>query len=73
MRFGLGGSSYPTSAVNGAANLDKISRIDMRFSFNPVRGTTNVNNVPNYNIRVWVETYNIFRIIGGRGTLMFAN
>lgn len=72
MRFGIGGSNYPTSAVNGAANLDKIGRVDMRFSFNPVRGTANVNNVPNYNIRVWVETYNIFRIIGGRGTLMFA-
>jgi hypothetical protein len=73
MRFGVGGTQYPLNVINGAANMDKIQRIEMRFLFNPIRGTTDVNVVPRYTIRIWVETYNMMRVYGGRATLMFAN
>jgi len=28
--------------------------------------------VPRYLVYVWAETYNIFRVYGGRGGMMFA-
>ena len=73
MRFGVGGSQYPISIVTGEANMDKIQRIDMRFGFNPIRGTADITVVPSYLVRIWAETYNVMRIYGGRAALMFAN
>lgn len=53
----------------GEANLDKIVNINLRLNLQPFPGT---NTVPRYIIYVWAETYNIFRVYGGRGGMMFA-
>jgi len=53
----------------GEANLDKIVNINLRLGLQPFAGT---NTVPRYLIHVWAETYNIFRVYGGRGGMMFA-
>ena len=53
----------------GEANLDKIVNINLRLEMQPFAGTT---AVPRYLIYVWAETYNIFRVYGGRGGMMFA-
>jgi hypothetical protein len=53
----------------GEANLDKIVNINLRLGLQPFAGT---NTVPRYLIYVWAETYNIFRVYGARGGMMFA-
>jgi hypothetical protein len=53
----------------GEANLDKIVNINLRLGLEPFAGT---NTVPRYLIYVWAETYNIFRVYGARGGMMFA-
>jgi hypothetical protein len=53
----------------GEANLDKIVNINLRLGLQPFAGT---NTVPRYLIHVWAETYNIFRVYGARGGMMFA-
>lgn len=53
----------------GEANLDKIFNINLRLNLQPFPGT---NTVPRYRIHVWAETYNIFRVYGARGGMMFA-
>jgi hypothetical protein len=53
----------------GEANLDKIVNINLRLNLQPFAGT---NTVPRYRIYVWAETYNIFRVYGARGGMMFA-
>lgn len=53
----------------GEANLDKIVNINLRLGLQPFPGT---NTVPRYLIHVWAETYNIFRVYGARGGMMFA-
>jgi hypothetical protein len=56
----------------GEANLDKIVNINLRLELQPFAGATTANAVPRYLIYVWAETYNIFRVYGGRGGMMFA-
>ena len=53
----------------GEANLDKIVNINLRLGLQPFAGT---QTVPRYLIYVWAETYNIFRVYGARGGMMFA-
>jgi hypothetical protein len=53
----------------GEANLDKIIKINLRLGLQPFAGT---QTVPRYLIYVWAETYNIFRVYGARGGMMFA-
>ena len=53
----------------GEANLDKIVNINLRLSLQPYAGT---GIYPRYIINIWAETYNIFRVYGGRGGMMFA-
>lgn len=71
MPFGLMNGLSPPSIPSGEANLDKIQRVDLQMQFKPFRGSLNPNNVPRYNIYVFAETYNIFRVYGGRGGLLF--
>ena len=56
----------------GEANLDKIVNINLRLEFEPFAGAPVANAVPRYLVYVWAETYNIFRVYGGRGGMMFA-
>jgi len=42
------------------------------LELNPMAGYTTTFNVPRFLVYVWAETYNIFRVYGGRGGMMFA-
>lgn len=53
----------------GEANLDKIVNINLRLGLQPYAGT---ETYPRHLIHVWAETYNVFRVYGGRGGMMFA-
>jgi hypothetical protein len=70
--FGLNNGITPPSIPSGEGNLDKIQRVDLQLQFKPFRGSMNPNNVPRYNVYIFAETYNIFRVYGGRGGLLFA-
>jgi len=72
MHFGLNHGRLAPSQPCGEANLDKIVNIKLEFEFQPFRGTTDPNAVPRYIVYVWAETYNIFRVYGGRGGMLFA-
>ncbi len=71
LSFGVTNGLTPPSVPTGEGNLDKIQRVDLQFQFKPFRGSINPNNVPRYNIYVFAETYNIFRVYGGRAGLLF--
>jgi hypothetical protein len=58
--------------LQGHANLDKIQKIELGLTFNPLRGSLNVTDIPIYTVTVWAETYNILRVYGGRAGLLFA-
>jgi len=60
------------SQPSGEANLDKIRRIDLELTMASGRGCTTGTGVERFWIYIWAETYNIFRIYGGRAALMFA-
>jgi hypothetical protein len=56
----------------GEANLDKIPAINLSLALAPYAGQPAGSAMPRYLINVWAETYNIFRVYGGRGGMMFA-
>lgn len=70
--FGLNHGSLAPSVPSGEANLDKITTISLDLEFKPFRGNSDPNQVPRYIVHVWAQTYNIFRVYGGRGGMMFA-
>ena len=67
--FGL--SPVPTLPV-GEANLDKLRRAELRLEFSPQRGCLNPMQVPRFWIYCYVENYNILRVYGGRGAMLFS-
>jgi len=69
LHFGLNHGNLPPSLPSGEANLDKIHTISLDLEFKPFRG---LKSVPRYRIYVWAQTYNVFRVYGGRGGMMFA-
>ena len=69
--FGLYNGYTPWSRPKGEANLDKIVNINLRLELQPFAGRE-ATAVPRYLIYVWAETYNIFRVYGGRAGMMFA-
>lgn len=71
LHFGLNHGGLPASVPSGEANLDKIVNISLNLDFKPARGCTDPNAVPRYLIYCWAETYNIFRVYGGRGGMLF--
>jgi hypothetical protein len=72
MHFGLNHGAIPSSQPSGEGNLDKMSRIALTLEFKPFRGSNILTQVPRYIVYVWAETYNVFRVYGGRGGLLFA-
>lgn len=62
----------PFSQPMGEANLDKILRMNLSLGFHGKTGQINDDFVDRYNVYVYAETYNIFRVYGGRGAMMFA-
>lgn len=70
--FGLWNGYTAFSRPRGEANLDKVPQIDLLLEFTPRRGSYNSNDVPDYMVYVWAETYNVLRVFGGRAGIMFA-
>jgi hypothetical protein len=56
----------------GQANHDKIKELKLVLAFHGRTGNINDDFVDRYIIHVYAQTYNILRIYGGRGALMFA-
>jgi hypothetical protein len=71
LSFGVQNGLFPPSLPSGEANLDKIQRIELQLGFKPLRGSINPNAVPRYNVYIFAETYNVFRVYGGRAGLLF--
>ena len=69
--FGTHSEEFGLSNPMGQANLDKITRIELSLGFKPFRGSILESDVPAYTIYVWAETYNMLRVYGGRGGVMF--
>ena len=67
--FGVQGGHNPASIPLGEANLDKIQKINLYLEFRSLELTENV--YPTYNILMYVETYNILKVYGGRAGLLF--
>lgn len=67
--FVLQSGYYPGSIPLGEANLDKIQNMNLYLEFRSTEVTTNV--YPTYNIFMYVETYNIMKVYGGRAGLLF--
>ena len=69
--FGTHAEKFGITNPMGHANLDKIQFLELSLSFQPMLGTILTTNVPTYTIYIWVETYNILRVYGGRAGLLF--
>jgi hypothetical protein len=72
MPFAYDAGRLPPSQPCGEANLDKVTTINLRMELNQRAGYVDANSVPQFLIYIWAETYNIFRVYGGRGGMMFA-
>ena len=71
--LGLQNGFTPFSLPMGEANLDKVLRMNLLLGFHGKTGTFNNDvYVDRFNTYVYAETYNIFRVYGGRGAMMFA-
>ena len=56
--------------VKGAANWDKIQRKELYITMN--KGV-NLTDPPNMNLYVYVTLWNVFKVYGGRGGMLFTN
>jgi hypothetical protein len=70
--FGSQNGYTPFSLPMGEANLDKVQRMNLVLGFHGKTGSINDDFVDRYITYVFAETYNIFRVYGGRGAMMFA-
>lgn len=70
--FGCQNGLNPISMPLGNANLDKVQRISLALGFHGITGDPTDSYAERFWIRTFAETYNIFRVYGGRGTMMFA-
>ena len=67
--FGL--NSLPSVPV-GEANLDKLKRAELRLQISPQRGCIDPMTVDRFWIYCYAENYNILRVYGGRGSMLFS-
>jgi hypothetical protein len=70
--FGCQNGLNPISTPLGNANLDKVQKISLALGFHGITGDPTDSFAERFWVRTFAETYNIFRIYGGRGTMMFA-
>ena len=70
--FGCQNGLNPFSTPIGQANLDKVQRINLSLGFHGKTGDVSDTYAERFWIRTYAETYNIFRVYGGRGAMMFA-
>jgi hypothetical protein len=66
--FGL---NSPLTVPNGEANLDKLRRSELRIQLSSQRGCLNPMQVDRYWLQIFVENYNVLRVYGGRGSMLF--
>jgi hypothetical protein len=67
--FSMQAGKNPDSIHLGEANLDKIHKVSLFLEF---RSLEVINKIyPTYNILMYVETYNILKMYGGRAGLLF--
>jgi hypothetical protein len=69
--FAIQSGHMPPSIPYGEANLDKIVNINLRLGLNPFAGVPVASAVPRYLVYIFAETYNVFRVYGGRAGMMF--
>jgi hypothetical protein len=69
--FAIQSGHMPPSLPYGEANLDKIVNINLRLGLHPFAGVPVASAVPRYLVYIFAETYNIFRVYGGRAGMMF--
>lgn len=67
----LAEGKQPGSAPIGEANYDRILKRWLHLDLAPFAGSVDPNQVPNLNVYVWAETFNILRVYGGRAGCMF--
>jgi hypothetical protein len=60
----LGDKVYP----RGASNWEKLPKQELELTMKP----DTKQNFTDLNIYAYVTTYNIFRVFGGRGVMLFA-
>ena len=70
--FGCQNGLNPFSMPLGEANLDKVQRISLSLGFHGITGDPTDSYAERFWVRTFAETYNIFRVYGGRGAMMFA-
>jgi hypothetical protein len=70
--FGIQNGYTPFSTPLGQANLDKIQRLNLSLGFHGVTGDPTDSYAERFWVRTYAETYNVFRVYGGRGAMMFA-
>jgi hypothetical protein len=70
--FGCQNGLNPFSTPIGQANLDKVQRINLSLGFHGKTGEVSDTYAERFLVRTYAETYNIFRVYGGRGAMMFA-
>jgi hypothetical protein len=70
--LGIQNGFTPFSRPQGEANLDKINNRELVLQLRPSRGAILQTSIPRYIVYVFAETYNIFRVYGGRSGLLFA-
>jgi hypothetical protein len=68
--FGVQSGYTNGSTPTGQTNFNRITNKDLILGINPNLGTD--SQYTRLWIYAWVEMYNVFRIYGGRGTLLFA-
>lgn len=66
--FGM--NTVPTVPL-GEANLDKLRRAEVRLQMSPQRGCLNPMQVDRFWIQIYFQTYNILRVYGSRGSMLF--
>ena len=69
--FGLQNGFTPFSMPLGNANLDKVKDLNLVLGFHGKTGSINDNYIDRFIVYTFAQTYNIFRVYGGRGTMMF--
>jgi len=70
--LGIQNGFTPFSMPIGEANLDKVLRLNLTLGFHGRTGSINDSYVDRFITHTYAETYNIFRVYGGRGGMMFA-
>jgi len=70
--LGIQSGTTPFSMPLGQANLDKILRVQLTLGFHGKTGFITDDFADRYIVYIYVETYNILRIYGGRAGMMFA-